>query len=96
MDLKARYGFTTHKLKGGVFPPDYEIEVFRALAKAVGTDSLRYDPNAAFSVEEALRFGRRIEDLNNDYYEDPDLGLERDASRARGRSHSARHQHRGH
>jgi len=75
LDLKARHGFTTHKLKSGVFPPDYELEVFRALAKAVGTDSLRYDPNAAFSVEEALRFGRGIEDLNNDYYEDPTWGL---------------------
>ena len=75
LDLKARHGFTTHKLKGGVFPPDYELEVFRVLAKALGTDSLRYDPNAAFSVEEALRFGRRIEDLNNDYYEDPTWGL---------------------
>ena len=75
LDLKARYGFTTHKLKGGVFPPDYELEVFRKLAKAVGTDSLRFDPNAAFSVEEALRFGHGIEDLNNDYYEDPTWGL---------------------
>lgn len=73
--LKARHGFTTHKLKSGVFPPDYELEVFRALAKAVGSDSLRFDPNAAFSVEEALRFGRAIEDLNNDYYEDPTWGL---------------------
>jgi glucarate dehydratase len=75
LDLKQRHGFTTHKLKSGVFPPDYEREVFRALATAVGTDSLRYDPNAAFSVEEALRFGRGIEDLNNDYYEDPTWGL---------------------
>ncbi len=75
LDLKNRHGFTTHKLKSGVFPPDYELDVFRALAKAVGTDSLRYDPNAAFSVEEALRFGRGIEDLNNDYFEDPTWGL---------------------
>jgi glucarate dehydratase len=75
LDLKARFGFTAHKLKSGVFPPDYELEVFRALAKAVGPDSVRYDPNAAFSVEEALRFGRGIEDLNNDYYEDPTWGL---------------------
>ncbi len=75
LDLKVRHGFKAHKLKGGVYPPDYELEVFRALSKAVGTDSLRYDPNAAFSVEEALRFGRGIEDLNNDYYEDPTWGL---------------------
>jgi glucarate dehydratase len=73
--LKRRCGFTSHKLKGGVFPPDYELEVYRAWAKALGPDSVRYDPNAAFSVEQALRFGRAIEDLNNDYYEDPTWGL---------------------
>ncbi|WP_216850474.1 enolase C-terminal domain-like protein [Acidisoma sp. L85] len=73
--LKRRCGFTSHELKGAVFPPDYELEVYRAWAKALGPDSVRYDPNAAFSVEQALRFGRAIEDLNNDYYEDPAWGL---------------------
>lgn len=67
--LKKKCGFTSHKLKSGVFPPDYELEVFRAWSKALGPDSVRYDPNAAFSVEEAIRFARGIEDLNNDYYE---------------------------
>src|SRR6266496_1719438 len=33
-DLTARYGFKTHKLKGGLFPPDHDIEVFRALGAA--------------------------------------------------------------
>lgn len=28
--LKKKCGFTSHKLKSGVFPPDYELEVFRA------------------------------------------------------------------
>jgi glucarate dehydratase len=73
--LKKTCGFTTHKLKSGVFPPDYELEVYRAWAKALGTDTVRYDPNAAFSVEEAIRFAKGIEDLNNDYYEDPTWGL---------------------
>lgn len=73
--LKKKCGFTSHKLKSGVFPPDYELEVFRAWSKALGPDSVRYDPNAAFSVEEAIRFARGIEDLNNDYYEDPTWGL---------------------
>ena len=75
LSLKKTHGFTAHKLKSGVFPPDYELEVYRALAKAVGTDSVRYDPNAAFTVEEAIRFAKGIEDLNNDYYEDPTWGL---------------------
>src|SRR5690606_14758944 len=75
LTLKAAYGFTTHKLKGGVFPPDYELACYRALAEALTGDGLRYDPNAAVSVPEAIRFGRAIEDLDNDYYEDPTWGF---------------------
>ena len=75
LDLKSRHGFSTHKLKGGVFPPGYELEAFRALGAALPGDRLRFDPNAAFSVEEAIRFGRAIEDVDNDYYEDPTWGL---------------------
>lgn len=73
--LKERYGFSVHKLKGGVFDPDYELECFRALAEATDGDLLRYDPNAALSVAEARRFGAAIRDLPNDYYEDPTWGL---------------------
>jgi glucarate dehydratase len=73
-NLKWRCGFASHKLKGGVFPPDYELEAFRALAETFPEDGVRFDPNAAFSVEEAIRFGRAIEDLRNDYYEDPTWG----------------------
>ena len=73
--LKREYGFTTHKLKGGVFPPDYELECFRALAEAFPEDGVRFDPNAVLSVEEAVRFGHAIEDLRNDYLEDPTWGL---------------------
>jgi glucarate dehydratase len=73
--LKAEHGFTSHKLKGGVFPPDHELACYRALAEAFPADSLRYDPNAALPLEEAIRFGRAIEDLRNDYYEDPVWGL---------------------
>jgi glucarate dehydratase len=73
--LREAHGFTVHKLKGGVFPPDYELECYRALADAFPADRLRYDPNAALSVEEAISFGHGIEQLNNDYYEDPCWGL---------------------
>lgn len=75
-DLVDRYGFTAHKLKAGVFAPDHEVEVFRALADAFPEHRVRIDPNAAWSVEEGIRIGRAIEDLNNDYYEDPCWGLE--------------------
>src|SRR6188472_4253402 len=73
--LKAKYGFTTHKLKGGVFPPDYDLECYREVAAALPGDRVRFDPNAVWSTEQAIRFGRAIEDLNNDYLEDPVFGL---------------------
>ncbi|HVU66172.1 MAG TPA: enolase C-terminal domain-like protein [Ktedonobacteraceae bacterium] len=73
--LKAQHGFTTHKLKGGVFPPEYELRCYQALAEAFPTDNLRYDPNAALSVEEGIRFGQAIASLRNDYFEDPTWGL---------------------
>jgi len=73
--LKRRHGFATHKLKGGVFHPDYELEAYRALAAAFPGDSLRFDPNAVWSGEQAIRFGQAIEGLRNDYLEDPVFGL---------------------
>jgi glucarate dehydratase len=73
--LKRRFGFTTHKLKGGVFHPDYELDAYRAVAAAFPGDSLRFDPNGALSTEEAIRFGQAIEDLRNDYLEDPVYGM---------------------
>jgi glucarate dehydratase len=79
-DLKQRYGFTSHKLKGGVFDPVYELECYRALAAELGTgarsgDCFRFDPNASWSAEQAIWFGQQIEDINNDYLEDPVFGL---------------------
>ncbi|HEY3502412.1 MAG TPA: enolase C-terminal domain-like protein [Actinocatenispora sp.] len=74
-DLKDRYGFTTHKLKAGVFHPDHELDCYRALADATGGDLLRYDPNGALSVSQARRFGRAIAELPNEYFEDPTWGM---------------------
>jgi glucarate dehydratase len=73
--LKKQYGFTTHKLKGGVFPPKYELECYRALAEEFPNDTFRFDPNGVWSTEQAIWFGRNIEELNNDYLEDPVFGM---------------------
>ncbi len=80
-ELKEKYGFFSHKLKGGVFHPEYELECYRALAEELGTnkmsgDSFRFDPNASWSTEQAIWFGQNIEDIRNDYYEDPVFGLQ--------------------
>ena len=54
--LKQAHGFTVHKLKGGVYPPDYELECYRALAEALPDDLLRYDPNGVLSLAEGNPF----------------------------------------
>lgn len=75
LELKSEHGFTSHKLKGGVYPPDYEIDCYQALADALPGDSFRYDPNCALSIEASLRVAKRISGINNDYLEDPTWGL---------------------
>ncbi|MGZ5247822.1 MAG: enolase C-terminal domain-like protein [Flavitalea sp.] len=74
--LVAEHGFTTHKLKAGVFHPDHEVELFKALAHEFPSHKFRIDPNAIWSVEESIRIGQSIEHLPNDYFEDPTFGLE--------------------
>lgn len=74
-DLKEKYGFFAHKLKGGVFRPEYELECYRAVAAALKGDSFRFDPNAVWSTEQAIWFGQAIENIKNDYLEDPVYGL---------------------
>ena len=74
-DLKQRYGFTSHKLKGGVFPPEFELDAYRALAEELDGDHFRFDPNAVWSTETAIWFGQEIENIRNDYLEDPVFGL---------------------
>ncbi|MFH9858183.1 glucarate dehydratase family protein [Streptomyces sp. NPDC017202] len=71
--FKERYGFTSFKLKGGVFPPDEEIAAVRALAEAFPGHPLRLDPNGAWSVATSLRVARELEDVL-EYLEDPALG----------------------
>jgi glucarate dehydratase len=75
-ELKERYGFTSHKLKGGVFAPEYELECYHEIACALnGDDRFRFDPNGVWSTETAIWFGQQIEDIRNDYLEDPVFGM---------------------
>ena len=75
-DLVARHGFKTHKLKGGLFPPEHDIAVMQALGEAFPAAGLRLDPNSVWTVEESVRVAKAIANLNNDYFEDPTWGLE--------------------
>ena len=76
MTLRSRFGFRTHKIKGGYFGPDHDVEVLRAVCAAFPQDTVRLDPNCAWTVEQSIAVARAIEGLPNDYLEDPTYGLE--------------------
>jgi glucarate dehydratase len=70
-----QYGFTALKLKGGVFPPDQEIEAVRALRDAFPEHPLRIDPNAAWTPETSAKVARELAGVI-EYLEDPTPGIE--------------------
>jgi glucarate dehydratase len=76
------YGFSALKLKGGVFPPEQEIEAIRALRAAFPDHPLRLDPNAAWTPETSLVVARALDGVL-EYLEDPTPGIEGMAEVAR-------------
>lgn len=76
------YGFTAIKLKGGVLPPEEEVEAVRALRRAFPGTPLRLDPNAAWTVATSVRVARELDGVL-EYLEDPTPGLEGMAQVAR-------------
>jgi glucarate dehydratase len=69
------WGFTAIKLKGGVLPPDDEIEAVRALAAAFPGVPLRLDPNAAWTPDTGVRVAKALDGLV-EYLEDPSPGID--------------------
>src|SRR5262249_13218211 len=76
-------GFRAMKVKGGVLPPDEEIETIRLMRQEFGPDCrLRLDLNGVWSVPTAIRVTRELEgDL--EYMEDPTQGMQGMAEVAR-------------
>jgi glucarate dehydratase len=71
----GRYGFTSLKLKAGVFRPDLEASAILALAAEFPGAPLRIDPNGAWTEETAVAVARQLEGAL-DYLEDPVLGVD--------------------
>lgn len=73
------FGFKSIKLKGGVFEPQQEVDAMFALHDAFGPERstgavpLRIDPNALWTVETAIQYGRQMEPIL-EYLEDPVRG----------------------
>jgi glucarate dehydratase len=74
------FGFKSIKLKGGVFEPRIEVDSIFALREAFGAAvPLRIDPNALWTVETSIQYGREMEGII-EYLEDPTRGQENMAS----------------
>ena len=72
--MMDEFGFQSIKLKGGVFPPEKEVEAIHALHNAFGPGvPLRFDPNGVWSVETSIQYGKQMEGQLQ-YLEDPTLG----------------------
>ena len=68
------WGFSSLKLKGGVFPPEEECAAIEALRDAFPRLPLRLDPNGAWTPETSLRVADRLADVV-EYLEDPTPGI---------------------
>lgn len=72
--LVGTYGFGSLKLKGGVFPPEQEIDAVLALRDAFPGHPLRIDPNANWTVPTGRRVAERLTGVL-EYLEDPVGGV---------------------
>jgi glucarate dehydratase len=70
----GKYDFGSIKLKGGVFPPEEEIEAIRQLREAFPNHPLRLDPNCAWSVPTSIKVAEQTDGLL-EYLEDPTEGI---------------------
>lgn len=76
-DLVARYQFKTLKLKGGVLPPEEELRTVEKLREKFPLPyQIRFDPNAAWSVETSIRIMNRMKECHLEYAEDLTANIE--------------------
>jgi glucarate dehydratase len=69
--MVAEFGFESIKLKGGCFEPAQEVAAIQALRRRFGPGvPLRLDPNALWTVETSIAWGREMEGIL-EYLEDP-------------------------
>ncbi len=74
--LVEQYHFEVLKIKGGVLPPEQEVEAVRLIRKRFPGAKLRFDPNAAWSVGTSINTLRRMMEYDLEYAEDPTWGIE--------------------
>jgi L-alanine-DL-glutamate epimerase-like enolase superfamily enzyme len=71
LDVRARYGITTFKVKVGRDPFDQDVDACRALREALGPDAELYiDGNRGWTASDAARALRQMEDLDLTFAEE--------------------------
>jgi glucarate dehydratase len=77
-ELCTRHGFRAIKLKGGVYRPAEELKALELIRADFPDAPLRWDPNAAWSVETSIRIAHRLvaSGMDLEYLEDPTATLE--------------------
>lgn len=74
--LHRELGVCTVKMKAGIVPPREAVRSLELCRSRMGEDfGLRLDPNGTWPVATAIEFGRRLENINLEYLEDPSWGL---------------------
>lgn len=74
-EMVATSGYQTLKIKGS-HNPDDDAALCEGVRRAVGDQiAIRLDPNAAWSVSDSIRVGRRLEACGLEWLEDPCSGL---------------------
>jgi glucarate dehydratase len=71
-----KHGFDVLKIKGGVLPPDAELESVRLIRRRFPKAKIRFDPNAAWSVGTSINVLRRMMEYDIEFAEDPTWGIE--------------------
>lgn len=80
LELVDSLGVGTLKLKAGVADPSADADVLESIRSRCPSCRLRLDPNGSWPVHTAVRIGRRLEELELEWFEDPAAGIEGNAA----------------
>lgn len=76
-ELVEKFQFKVLKLKGGVLPPEEELRTVQKLREKFPLPyQIRFDPNAAWSVETSIRIMNRMKECHLEYAEDLTANIE--------------------
>lgn len=73
--LIEEFGFKTLEIKLGVFDPNVDIEIVRAIRESVDDIQVRVDPNSVWSVETSIRTIKKMARYDVQNVEEPTKGL---------------------